>query len=174
MLSILIIILVIAVATDMLKGKIPNALTIPTMVFGLMYHVNIRGLDGFLFSFEGLLLGLGLLLLFYVSGMMGAGDVKLMGAVGSILGPEGVFKAFLLTAFSGGIYALIVMALYGQLISFMKRMVLSLKIFFLGGGLRLAPNEGMSYPALRYGIAIAVGTSLSFFFNLEILNLIIR
>ena len=64
-------------------------------------------------------------------GMMGAGDVKLMGAVGSILGPSGVFQAFLFTAIIGGVYAIIVMAAKGQLMHFLKRIVLSLKLSLL-------------------------------------------
>jgi prepilin peptidase CpaA len=69
-LVILLIILATAVATDILYRKIPNALTLSAMVCGLTYHIYLKGLDGFIFSFEGLLLGLGLLLLFYASGVM--------------------------------------------------------------------------------------------------------
>lgn len=164
MLIILLIILATAVATDLLYRKIPNALTISAAACGLLYHIYLNGLDGFLFSLEGLLLGLGLLLFFHVFGMMGAGDVKLMGAVGSILGPAAVFKAFLFTAIAGGIFALIVLAWHGQLFSFMKRIWLSLKLSLLTRGLTLAPNEQKSPLILCYGIAIAIGTSLSIFF----------
>ena len=79
-----------------------------------------------------------LLIVFYLMGMMGAGDVKLMGAVGSILGPAGVFKAFLFTAIVGGIYAVIVLAYHGQLAGFMKRIALSLKLSLLTRGPTLA------------------------------------
>lgn len=44
----------------------------------------------------------------YACGGMGAGDVKLFGAVGSCLGPSGVMQAALVVALSGGIYALVV------------------------------------------------------------------
>jgi prepilin peptidase CpaA len=161
---ILLIILAVAVATDLLYRKIPNALTFSVILFGIIYHILYSGLDGLLFSLGGMLLGLGLLLFFYLPGMMGAGDVKLMGAVGSILGPTGVLKAFLFTAIVGGIYALIVLAYHGQLIDFMKRMVLSLKLSLMSHGLTLVPNDGKSSPILCYGIAIAVGTSLSLVF----------
>jgi prepilin peptidase CpaA len=160
----LIIFLTIAVATDLLHRKIPNVLTFPAIIFGLIYHIYLNGLDGLLFSFGGMLSGLGLFLLFYIWGMMGAGDVKLMGAVGSILGSAGVFKAFLFTAIIGGIYAVIVLAYHGQLVGFMKRIALSLKLSLLTRGPTLLPNENKESPILCYGIAIAIGTSLSLVF----------
>ena len=121
----------IAATTDILYRKIPNAVTIPTVIFGLVFHTYLSGIDGFLFSAGGTFLGIGLLLIFYLMGMMGAGDVKLMGAVGSILGPSGVFQAFLFTAIIGGVYAIIVMAAKGQLMDFLKRIILSLKLSLL-------------------------------------------
>ena len=48
-------------------------------------------------------------------GGMGAGDVKLMAAVGSILGPTDVFTAFLYSALIGGLYALVVLYRHGAL-----------------------------------------------------------
>jgi prepilin peptidase CpaA len=131
------------------------------MVYGLVCQTYLNGLDGFLFSVVGTVVGLGLLLLFYINGMMGAGDVKLMGAVGSILGPSGVFRAFLFTAIVGGLYALIVFALKGQLIRFFKRIVLSLNLTLMIRRLTLVPNEEKASPVLCYGIAIGVGTSFS-------------
>ena len=97
-------------------------------------------------------------------GMMGAGDVKLMGAVGSILGPAGVFKAFLFTAIVGGIYSLVVLAYHGQLFDFMKRFALSAKLSLMTRVPALLPSEHKESPILCYGIAIAIGTSLSMVF----------
>ena len=109
-------------------------------------------------------MGLALLIMFYFMGMMGAGDVKLMGAVGSILGPAGVFNAFLFTAIVGGIYALIVLVYHGQIVGFMKRIAQSLKLSLITVRPTLVPNEGKATPILCYGIAIAIGTSLSMVF----------
>ncbi len=111
LLFILIVLLTLSVITDIKWKKIPNALTFPVMILGLIAHGFKSGYGGLIYSIEGLLLGIALLIVFYIMGMMGAGDVKLMGAVGSILGPAGVFKAFLFTAIAGGIYALILLAL---------------------------------------------------------------
>jgi prepilin peptidase CpaA len=156
-------ILTIASLTDLQHQKIPNILTIPAMLFGIINNFLISSIDGLTFSIEGLLLGIGLLLIFYISGMMGAGDVKLMGAVGSIVGPYEVFQAFLFTAFAGGAYAMIVLAVHGQLFTFLKRVGHSLHLSIMNRRLTMIPNNGEKAPLLCYGIAIAVGTAISIF-----------
>lgn len=160
---ILLSLLTIAALVDIQQQKIPNMLTIPAMFFGIISHSYMIGINGLLFSTGGLILGIILLVLFYISGMMGAGDVKLMGAVGSIIGPEEVFQAFLLTAFAGGIYAIIVLVMHGQLVPFLKRVLQSLHASLVTRRLTLIANEGHSAPKLSYGLAIAIGTVISVF-----------
>jgi prepilin peptidase CpaA len=161
LLTILFGVLAASAITDFKWKRIPNAFTLPAMAVSMLIHGLNSGISGFIFSIEGLFLGMALLIIFYIMGMMGAGDVKLMGAVGSILGPAGVFKAFLFTAIVGGIYALVVLAFNGQLIDFMKRIARSMKLSLLTRGPTLVPHEGKATPVLCYGVAIALGTSLS-------------
>jgi len=156
--------LTMAALTDVQQHRIPNVLTIPAMLFGLFSHIYLRGMDGMLFSAGGLMLGIGVLLFFYLFGMMGAGDVKLMGAVGSMIGPQEVFQAFIYTAFAGGIYAVIVLARGGQLKRFLKRIFISLHVSLINRRPTLIPEEGRASPQLCYGIAIAVGTTIAVFF----------
>ena len=77
------------------------------MIAALILYSFAAGIDGFFFSLKGIAVGIGVLLIPYLLGGMGAGDAKLMGAVGGFLGAKGVFGAFLLTAAIGGIYALL-------------------------------------------------------------------
>ena len=56
----------------------------------------------------GLVVGLAVMMPGHVIGATGAGDVKLMAAVGAMLGPSLAFKAFLFTALAGGVLAVIV------------------------------------------------------------------
>jgi prepilin peptidase CpaA len=95
----LIVVLVIAALIDIRIRKIPNLLTYQTMAVALCYHSLRNGLDGLIFSAGGLILGVVFFILPYLMGGMGAGDAKLMGAVGAVIGPGGVFIACLLTAF---------------------------------------------------------------------------
>jgi len=141
-------------------------LTYPAMLMGALVNSYQSGVDGLLFGMGGVALGLGLLLIFHLLGMMGAGDVKLMGAVGSFLGPMGVFQAFLFTALAGGVYAVIVLALKGQLIRFLKRLWQSLYLSIVQRKPMLLPDEGAKeLPVLCYGVAIAVGTTVSMFYR---------
>jgi prepilin peptidase CpaA len=56
----------------------------------------------------GFALGLALMLPGHAIGATGAGDVKLMAAVGAIVGPALVVSAFLFTAIAGGVLAVAV------------------------------------------------------------------
>jgi prepilin peptidase CpaA len=164
LLIVLIILLTLSAIADIKWRKIPNVLTFPVILIGLTAHGFKGGVLGLIYSVEGLFLGLALLIVFYFLGMMGAGDVKLMGAVGSLLGPAGIFKAFLFTAIVGGIYAFIVLAYKDQLLCFIKQIMLSLKLSLITRRPMFMDNEGKASPILCYGIAIAIGTSLSMFF----------
>jgi prepilin peptidase CpaA len=144
--------------------RIPNWLTYPVMALASVYHVAINGWAGFLFSMEGTIVGIGVLIIPYLLGGMGAGDAKLMGAVGALLGPKGVFLAFLFTALIGGGYALVVIVLHGFLKETFQRYGIMLKHFYLTGKLLyLPPAEKEKKPKLRYGLAITAGTLLSVF-----------
>ena len=103
----LISILIVAAIIDIRIKKIPNLLTFPTMVLGLVYYSITTGWDGLLFSLGGLSLGIAIFFVLYLMGGMGAGDAKLMGAVGAITGPKGALIASIYSAVVGGVYALI-------------------------------------------------------------------
>ena len=91
---------------------------------------------------------------------MGAGDTKLMGAVGAILGAKSVFVAFLLTALVGGIYAVIIILLNKkQYKGFFKKQLVTLQLFILTRKFIPDPvEESTKNPKLCYGVAISVGT----------------
>lgn len=123
-------------------------ITYPMAAFGLLYHLHASGMNGLIFSITGILAGAALLLVFHCLGKMGAGDVKLMAAVGSILGPAGVFTAALYSALAGGIYALFVLWRHGVLLN---------AVYGLAPA--AAPRTGL--PSLCYGVAISLGTVLA-------------
>ncbi len=161
-LIILAVILIIAVISDIRFHKIPNLLTFPAMVVGIAYHFYMSGLHGLLFSVVGIFLGMASLIFFYFKGGMGAGDVKLMGAVGGMIGAKGVFVAFLCTALAGGIFAIVLLTLHGRLKETAKRYGTILKVLiFTWSLIYLPPEKEEKMPLMPYGVSIAIGTSLA-------------
>lgn len=93
-------------ATDTLYSKIPNLFTLALVVTGFIINIVISGLPGILFSATGFLVGLALLLVPFLMGGMGAGDVKGLAALGALLGPGGTFQIFLYMGLIGGLLGL--------------------------------------------------------------------
>jgi prepilin peptidase CpaA len=100
--------LIAATVIDLRSRRIPNMLTAAMAATGLA--LAAAGLSGNTFagSLAGLVLGLVLMLPGHVLGATGAGDVKLMAAVGAIVGPALVVSAFFCTAITGGVLATVV------------------------------------------------------------------
>jgi len=96
---------VIAAVMDVWKFKVYNALTVPLLLSGLAYHVVEGGMQGFLGSLTGAMFGFAVLIFIYAMGGMGAGDVKLMAAVGAWLGMPLTFYVFVISALASGAYA---------------------------------------------------------------------
>ncbi len=163
-------ILLLASGWDLRFHKIPNWLVFPAMIAALSYHTAMNGLEGLFLSFQGMGLGMALLFPFFLLGGMGAGDVKLLGAVGAILGPQGVFLAFLFTALAGGVYAFILLIFHGHLKKTILRYKIILATFFVTRNLiYIPPPASEGKPQLLYGLAIALGTFLSLSFGSRIL-----
>jgi len=98
---------ILACTTDTFKAKIPNLLNACLLVAGFILSTMALGMQGFLLSLSGLGLGIGLLLLPYIMGGMGAGDVKALGALGALIGPYDLLHVFVYMAFFGGGLALL-------------------------------------------------------------------
>jgi prepilin peptidase CpaA len=160
--SVLTVALLIATIHDIRFHKIPNWLTFPAMIAGISYCIGFKGLEGFFFSIAGLGVGIAVFIIPYLFGGTGAGDVKLMGAVGAFLGPKGVFIAFLATSIVGGIYALGLLAYHGYLKEALKRHWAIFKTFiYTKKFIYIPPSNKEQKPKLRYGVAIALGTIIS-------------
>lgn len=172
LLMFILLFLVIACMIDTRTGKIPNLLTFPSMIAALGYHSFASGFQGFLFSTEGILVGIALFLIPYFIGGMGAGDAKLMGVVGAVLGPKGVFIAALLTSVIGGIYAVMVILRRGLTHSLSKRWAMTLKTAFVTGKYLHAEETLEEENKIHYGLAIACGTLLYIVINMMNFSLI--
>ena len=152
--------MLIAVAWDLKKQKIPNLITFPLMLFGLFYHTINSSISGLGFSFLGLLVGIAIFIIPYILGGMGAGDAKLMGGAGAVLGAKGVFIAGIFSIFTGFIYAIILLVIYSKYgISFIKRSTSAVRTFFFTRQwIYIPPESEEKRPTLCYALPIALGT----------------
>jgi len=150
----------IAAVCDLKIGKIPNLLTFPLMLVGLIYHTALTGLNGLSFSAGGLFLGIGILLFPYLLGGMGAGDAKLLGAVGSMVGSKGVVIAGGFSILLGFAYAIVLLFIHLDYArSLLRRTGMAIKTFFFTGQfVPIPPKMDEKQPVLRYALPIALGT----------------
>ncbi|MBI3947750.1 MAG: prepilin peptidase [Armatimonadetes bacterium] len=105
--------LAVAVAFDVRSRRVPNAVTVPAAALGLALRGILLGREGIGDGLGGLAVGLCLLLPVWTAGGVGAGDVKLLGAVGAVCGTRFVVWTMLLGAIAGGVMALAALALRG-------------------------------------------------------------
>ena len=85
----------IAVVIDVRSRRIPNWLTVTAFVLGLLFNIVVGGMPGLWLSLGGFAVGFGTLLVLWLIGGGGGGDVKLMGAVGSWVGAVPTLMIFL-------------------------------------------------------------------------------
>jgi prepilin peptidase CpaA len=100
---------------DIREHRIPNLLTGPSILVGLLLHGILGGWSQLSSSLMAGLIAGGICALFYFAGGMGAGDVKLMIAVGCLMGLYPLRLMLLATAFAGSSYALVLAIKHRQL-----------------------------------------------------------
>ena len=117
--AVLVLLLAIAVVSDFRQRRIPNVLVLVTLMAGVLFHAlgpQVSGAGG-LFSTQpgplggwramgGAVAGLALFLPFYLLRVLGAGDVKLLAAVGAFAGTEAFVNIAIFVLLAGGVLAL--------------------------------------------------------------------
>src|SRR5215470_13870464 len=99
----------VAAVLDFRFRRIPNWLTLGALALGFALQVARSGAAGIPMALAGAALGLVVLLPFYVMHAMGAGDVKLLAALGALLGPQALLTVIVYAALVGGAISLVVM-----------------------------------------------------------------
>jgi len=146
---------------DLLYKKIPNWLTFSSLLFGIIFQSVFRGYDGFIFSLQGIGMGFVIPFIIYLAGGFGAGDVKLMAAIGSFVGPQEIFIIFIFSSLLSGIWAIILLAIHGFILHTLKRYYSILKtLFFARQLIYIPPLSGEKKLRIRFGIMVALATFL--------------
>ena len=160
-------VLLVAAVIDARINKIPNSLTYPSIVVAIIIHTMTNGKQGLIFSLFGLCLGFLLLFIPYCLKVMSAGDVKLIAAVGAVLGLKGVFHAFLFTSLVGGIYSLVLLLRIKR--PFKKRKNAKTQFISLSKSVAAEKRNScfneLSTCVLPYGVVICLGTLCSLIAN---------
>ncbi|MEO8596635.1 MAG: A24 family peptidase [Candidatus Solibacter sp.] len=113
---VLLVMLLAAALFDVMYRRIPNWITVAGVVLGLAMNAIIGTPEaGIVFSLVGLLVAFTVYAVLYALRAMGAGDVKLMAAIGALVGWERWFGIFFITALIGGVMALILVVTSGRL-----------------------------------------------------------
>jgi prepilin peptidase CpaA len=157
----------IAAIFDIRYRRIPNWLVLAGIIVGFSWNVYSSGWSGLLHSSEGLGLGFVLYFPLYLIRARGAGDVKLLAAVGAVAGPGNCFWIVLLTAILGGVIALLLLIFRGRVrqtffnVGWIIRDLLHLQAPWRSSDeLDVTTNKGLRLP---HGAMIAVGV-LAFIF----------
>jgi prepilin peptidase CpaA len=152
--------LTLACIADLRTRRIPNALTLTAAVIGVAFHATTGGWAWVAWSVGGWLLGVALFFPMFALRGMGAGDVKLLAAVGAWLGPAQVVVVALATSIAGGVLAITVALLHGYLKTALTN-VRALLTHWRVMGVRPLPAvtlEGTEGPRLAYAVPVAIGT----------------
>ena len=150
-------------ATDVATRRIPNWLTYSGMLVAIAGRSVLQGWHGLGSALAGGLIGGGIFLVFFLLHAMGAGDVKLITAIGCLAGPASAFQIVLATAIAGGIFAVILSLWQGRLRTVLVNVVDLIK-FHAVAGAEVHPTLNLSNPQaarLPYGVAIATGVLYS-------------
>lgn len=162
----LLALLAVAAVSDWRFYRIPNWLTFGGALFALVYGTLAARtpMAGAASAFGGLGVGFAAMVPFYVIGVMGAGDVKLMAMSGAFIGPEQTLMAVLFTFIAGGVAAMgfaIHRRRVGHMLANVKDAAQGVMFSSIAG---IRPSgridASQSVGKLPYGICIAAGTAI--------------
>jgi len=156
------VLVILAAIWDVRTRRIPNWLTLSGVLLGVALNTFLFEFAGLWFSLKGLGVAFGVYFVLYLLRAMGAGDVKLMAAVGAAAGAGNWLGILVLTSVAGAVAGLLLVAFKGRL----RKTLGNLGIIITSLGRGRAPYKETpeldvsSDKALRlpHGALIAIGT----------------
>lgn len=157
--GVILVLAAVAALTDLLRGKIYNAMTLPAILGGLMYASVQSGFSGFLQSFGAIALAFGVFGVLYFMKVISAGDVKYLMALGAWGGVRFTLDVALFSLMVGGLFAVVILIVKKQMPDFLsklRRMLISLVVRELEVDIPNA-NPKLKMP---YGIPMSIAAVL--------------
>jgi prepilin peptidase CpaA len=148
---------VAAAIVDLRTRRVPNWLTLGVAGLGVTLAITQIGTMSLGAALAGGLVGLAVMLPGHLIGRTGAGDVKLLAALGTLMGPKLTLIAFVYTALAGGVLAVIVALQRRRLQASVERMATLVRT----GGSNVVDIETRSDNRFAYAPAIAIGALLA-------------
>ena len=159
--ALLIPLAVIITYYDVRYRRIPNAFVLATLLSGIIVNSIFGGLEGTLASLGGCFLAFILMFIMHVFGAMGAGDVKLFAAIGSVTGAAYVFPMFLIVILTGGVLAVVSILRAGAVRSTAMRVVQILVGLMPGWQMPRFAVPADKRLTIPYGVAITLGSIIT-------------
>ena len=147
-----------AATIDLRSRRVPNVLTLPLAGTGVVLAASGLGHITVGAAIGGGLLGLLLMLPGHFLGATGGGDVKLLSAFGTLLGPAATVWAFLIAMIAGGAIAVFVAVRRGRLRLAMQQ---SAELVRTAGGNAHEIEHPQAHNRFAYAPAIAIGAILA-------------
>lgn len=149
-----------AAAWDLKFRKVPNWLVLIGLMTGVAMNIMLLGLSGLWASAGGAALGMAILIIPYVLGGVGAGDVKLLGCLGAILGPQRIIPAALYGLIAGGVMSAGLLAFNGKFRPVFRSLVTDFALMLTPGarpvGLGTMRTASPSF-LIPYAVPIGIG-----------------
>ena len=150
----------VACGCDLRTRRIPQVLTLGGALAGFAFHFASGGWSGAALSVAGWALGIAIFLAPFALGGLGAGDVKLLGALGAWFGPGDVIWLALYAGVAGGVLAVLVSLATGYLSHALANVRLLITHWTVNG-VRPLPELTLQHgrgPRLAYAVPILAGT----------------
>jgi len=153
----------LSVAFDLRMRRIPNLLSGPGIVVGLLLNATDTGTSGILASLAGAGLTIGILIWPFAAGGIGGGDVKMIGAVGAFIGPRLAVMGLVIGMILGGAIMSVYLVRLGRLREKLASLATMLRVAF--GTRSVYPlvmrPENEATIALPYSVPLAMGTVIA-------------
>jgi prepilin peptidase CpaA len=149
---------------DIRTARIPNRLTYSAILFALLAHAITGGWRGLLSAAGGMLICGGFFFILFAIRAMGGGDVKLMAAVGAMVGLSRSGEALVASCLCGGVMALVYMVVKKRAKKTLKNLGSLVQHHSIQGA-EIHPELNLSNPEaikMPYGVAIALGAIVVF------------